>query len=362
MNIVFLSSCSWTSISSRLGEYYEFRSFQMKRGVKGLLLVFLVILSIATLGAQAVAEKQEIKVLILNMFEVGENKGDYAGEFQHFYEAYLDGAESYQLSKMPLTLYVNEQGIAGCIAGMGKAQSASSLTAILSDPRFDCSNTYILVSGCSGMSPERGTLGDVVWADELVDFELGHGWLESDKSSPDDGTFLRSKGYDRPGYIKLNKALAQWAYDITSDVVLSDDKAAAAYRATYGAEEALEKPSVRMGVSVTGDSYWHGAASSVRADEITAVYGAGTYMVTQMEDNAFGVVAMNYDLLDRLLVCRDVVNYDQPAPNQSVRESLDASSGAFSMGMKNGFAVSKVVVDEIVANWDTYKTSIPSVN
>jgi purine nucleoside permease len=32
------------------------------------------------------------------------------------------------------------------------------------------------------------------------------------------------------------------------------------------------------------------------------------------------------------------------------------------MGMKNGFAVSRVVIDEIVANWDAYKTSIPSVN
>lgn len=334
----------------------------MNRSVKGLLLVVLVFLCVATLSAQPVAEKQEIKVLILNMFEVGENKGDFAGEFQHFYEAYLDGAKSYELSKMPLTLYVNDNGVAGCIAGMGKAQSASSLTAILSDPRFDCTNTYILVSGCSGMSPERGTLGDVVWADELVDFELGHGWLESDKSSSNDGTFLRSEGYDRPGYIKMNKALAQWAYDLTSDVALSDDSAAAAYRATYGPEEALEKPSVRMGVSVTGDSYWHGAASSARSDEITAVYGAGTYMVTQMEDNAFGVVAMNYDLLDRLLVCRDVVNYDQPSSGQSVRESLDTSSGAFSMGMKNGFAVSSVVVDALIANWDTYKTRTPSAN
>ena len=334
----------------------------MKRGVKALVLVFLVILSVATVSAQPVAEKKEVKVLILNMFEVGENKGDYAGEFQHFYEEYLDGAESYELSDMPLTLYLNEDGVAGCIAGMGKAQSSSSLTSILSDSRFDFSNTYILVSGCAGMSPERGTLGDVVWADELVDFELGHGWMKSDKSSKDDGTFLRSNGYDRAGYIRLNKGLAQWAFDLTSDVALADDSAAAAYRATYGPAEALEKPAVRMGVSVTGDSYWHGAASSARADEITDAYGAGTYMVTQMEDNAFGVVAMNYGLLDRMLVCRDVVNYDQPSSSQTVRESLDASSGAFSIGMQNGFAVSKVVIDEIVANWDTYKASIPSAN
>ena len=75
-------------------------------------------------------------------------------------------------------------------------------------------------------------------------------------------------------------------------------------------------------------------------------------MVTQMEDNAFGVVAMNYGLLDRLLVCRDVVNYDQPSSSQTVRESLDASSGAFSIGMQNGFSVSKVVIDENMVTGD----------
>ncbi|MFA7130009.1 MAG: purine nucleoside permease, partial [Sphaerochaeta sp.] len=120
------------------------------------------------------------------------------------------------------------------------------------------------------------------------------------------------------------------------------------------------KPAVRMGVSVTGDSYWHGSASSARADEVTAAYGAGTYMVTQMEDNGFGVAAMNHGLLERLLVCRDVVNFDQPYPGQTVRESLDASSGAFSIGMKNGFAVASTVIDALVSNWDTYKNQTPS--
>lgn len=124
----------------------------MKKSFKGLLaalLVLVVLVSVAKLRVQAVAEKQEIKVLVLNMFEVGENKGDLAGEFQYFYEAYLSGAESYPLNDMPLTLYVNKEGIAGCITGIGKAQSASSLTAILGDPRFDCSHTYILVRVCA---------------------------------------------------------------------------------------------------------------------------------------------------------------------------------------------------------------------
>lgn len=321
----------------------------------------LVLFVVSPLAAQPVSEKQEIKVLVLGMFEVGKNKGDFAGEFQHFYEAYLDGAASYTLNSMPLTLYVNEDGIAGAVAGMGKAQSSASLTTILRDSRFDFSNTYIIVSGCSGMSPERGTLGDVVIADALVDFELGHAWKESDNPEGSETTFLRSSGYDRAAYIQLNSDLVDWAYELTKTTALHDDAAAAAYRANYSAREATEKPSVQRGVSVTGDSYWHGKGSSAHADVVTAVYGAGTYMVTQMEDNALGVAAMNEGKLDRLIVVRDVVNYDQPYPDQTVLESLEASSGAFSIGMKNGFAVASKIINTLIENWDVYRTTVPSV-
>ena len=97
---------------SRLHEYYTIRSFQRKRSIKRQLLRVFVFLCVATLSAQPVAEKQESKVLILNMFDVGEDKGDYAGEFHHFYEAYLAGAESYEQSKRPLALYANDNGVA----------------------------------------------------------------------------------------------------------------------------------------------------------------------------------------------------------------------------------------------------------
>lgn len=328
----------------------------MKQSTKFALIMSVVFLvAVGSLVSQPVAEQQEVKVLILGMFEVGENKGDFAGEFQHFYEAYLDGATEYQLNDMPLSLYVSDDGIAGAIAGMGKAQASATLTTILQDRRFDFSHTYIIISGCAGMSPERGTLGDVVWADELVDIELGHAWKESDNPHGSSTNFLRSNGYDRPGYIQLNKALVDWAYELTKDTPLFDDPEAAAYRANYSRSEALEKPAVRRGVSVTGDSYWHGSGYSRHADDVTQAYGAGTYMVTQMEDNAFGVVAMNEGKLDRLLVVRDVVNYDQPYPGQTVLESLDASSGAFAIGMKNGFTVARVVIDELVTNWDRYR-------
>ena len=332
----------------------------MKRIHKLTTALLIIAVFAGTLGAQSAPAKQEVKVLVLSMFEVGANKGDFAGEFQHYYEKYFDGAASFKIAGFPNELFVNKEGVAGCVAGMGKAQAASTLTTVLADPRFDFSKAYILVSGCAGIPPSRGTLGDVVWADELVDYELGHSWTESDIAKGTTATFQRDTGYDRSGYIKLNKGLVDWAYNLTKDTALVDDPKAANYRALYSDAEALEKPAVRRGVSVTGDSYWHGAHSSAHADEVCAAYGAGSYMATQMEDNAFGVAALNFGLLDRLLVCRDIVNFDQPHAGQTVPESLAASSGAFSMGMTNGFRVGSTIIDALVANWATYRIAPPS--
>ncbi len=306
-------------------------------------------------------KKIEVKVLVLDMFEVGKNSGDFAGEFQHYYERYFTKAESYSFGEQPFTLYINTNGIAGCIAGMGKAQAASTLTAILADSRFDFSKAYIIVSGCGGMPPERGTLGDVVIADYLVDYELGHSWTESDMPEGTSSTFQHDDSYDRSAFIKLNSGLVKWAYSITSELKLTDDSKAAAYRALYSTEEGKETPSVKIGTSVTGDNYWHGKHSSLHADEVCKVYGSSPYMVTQMEDNGFGVAVLNYGKLDRFIVLRDIVNYDQPHSEQSVTESLAASSGGFSIGMTNGFIVGSAIIDNLTNNWKTYRKTIPSV-
>jgi purine nucleoside permease len=304
-----------------------------------------------------------VKALVIAMFEVGEFGGDFAGEFQHWYERYFSDARAYEVRGLPNPLFINKDGVAGTVAGMGKANAATTLSVILSDRRFDFSKTYILSSGCSGMPPNRGTLGDVVWAYELVDVDLGHSWAESDRPAGTTATFLRSEGYDGSGYIVLNEKLVDWALALSRNVPLLDAPEAAAYRAHYGPEEAAEKPSVRSGISLTGDNYWHGVNANKHAEEVVAAYNTKTdYMVTQMEDNALGVVAARFGKLDRLLVCRDVVNYDQPYPGISVLESLDASSGAFSIGMRNGFLAGSVVIDEIVKNWNLYADTVPGTN
>lgn len=322
----------------------------MRKVLKTLLFVAIIAtVSTASLFAEGYVEKQNVKVLVFGMFEVGNNEGDFAGEFQHFYENYFTDAQSYEIAGLNEPLYLNKDGVAGTIAGMGKAQAASTLTAILSYPQFDFSNTYIVISGCSGIDPNEGTLGDVVIASSLVDYELGNSWTESDDPVGSDGTrFIRSNSYDNSGYFICNTDLVEWATEISKDVKLIDSEDAANYRALYGQDSSI-KPSIHVGVSVTGDSYWHGEASAKHAQDVCKAYDTkDKYTVTQMEDNAFGVVTKNYGLADRLIVVRDAVNFDRPHEGQTVVESLDASSGAFSIGMINGFAVSKTIIDALL--------------
>lgn len=313
------------------------------------LLCSMLLASVLVASSAFAGEPVKVKVLVMAMFEVGENTGDFAGEFQHWYEGYLMESKSFDVKGALYPLFVADSGVAGVVTGIGKAQAAATLTAVLKDPRFDFSDAYFLTSGCAGASPERSTLGSVVWCDSVVDYELGHSWEQSDGVSGEP-TFMVKDSLRDGGCIILNKALARKAYNLTESVKLSDDEKAVVYRALYPQEAANSAPSVQMGASVTADSYWHGQGCSEIADYICSQYDAGTYMVTQMEDSAFAAVLRNFGYLGRYLIVRDVVNFDRPHPGQTVKESLAASSGGFSAGMTNGFKVGSVVVDHILAN------------
>ncbi len=324
------------------------------------ILVFILLFSLLSAGVAASEKGIEVKMLVLSMFEVGENTGDFAGEFQHWYERYFKGARAFEITGNPNNFYINSDGVAGTVTGMGKARAAATLTAILSDPRFDLSNTYFMVSGCAGGPPSRTTLGSVVLCDAVVDYELGHSWKESDGKSGE-STFMVMDSMRDLGYFELNTGLIERVSELAAGVELADSSRAAFYRLLYNDAEARSKPSVQRGVSVTGDSYWHGRGSSRTADEVCSAYDAGRYMVTQMEDSAFALVLNAFGKLDRMFVIRDVVNFDQPHPGQTVRESLSTSSGGFSIGMTNGFRVGSAIVDNIVSDWESWKGSFPAV-
>ena len=53
--------------------------------------------------------------------------------------------------------------------GMGYANAASSIAALVFGGRFDLTRTYFLISGIAGVDPAQGTLGSAHWARFVID-------------------------------------------------------------------------------------------------------------------------------------------------------------------------------------------------
>jgi hypothetical protein len=60
----------------------------MRRFRQSFLIVFLLLSFVVPVFAEPIP----VKVMVLSMFEVGKNSGDFAGEFQHWYTEYFDKA------------------------------------------------------------------------------------------------------------------------------------------------------------------------------------------------------------------------------------------------------------------------------
>ena len=121
--------------------------------------------------AAAPAAPIQIKVVVVTMFERGEDTGDTPGEFQLWVEReHLD-----QVVPLPAGYHhvrLNKDGVLGMVTGVGTAKAAASVMALGLDPRFDFSKTYWIVAGIGGGDPADVSLGSAVWADHVIDGDL----------------------------------------------------------------------------------------------------------------------------------------------------------------------------------------------
>ena len=326
----------------------------MRKAVRSIASIFLVLLLVTGASADVIRPK----VLVFAMFEVGANTGDFAGEFQHWFDRYFKDATSVSVRGAFAPVYCSPSGVCGTVVGVGKANAAASLTAILSDPRFDVSSTYFLTSGCAGTPPDRGTLGSVFWSDCIVDYDLGQRWspLDVTEKGP---VFQPLEAAGKGIVLRLDPVLTEWAHRLSRNAPLEDAVDAALYRLRYREKQAHRKPFVGVGTTVCSDTWWHGHTLSREADYLCALYKAGTYVSTQMEDSAVALVLQRHGMLGRYMIARDIVNFDRPYEGQTPKESLAARNGSFSIGMKNGFLVGAAVVDHIVSNWSVWEKGVP---
>lgn len=335
-------------------------------------IVFLAVVGLAgcTTAPQspdAAAAPRPVKVLIVSMFKP---EGDvWVKPLALDQEIPVPG-----LSPDYPVVRCNAQDVCLVTTGMGHANAAASVTALIFSRRFDLSRTYFLVAGIAGIDPKRGTIGSAAWARYLVDYGIAHevdaremprswryGYFGIDTKNPDTKPPLAY----RTEVFKLDEGLLQWALALSAGTSLTDDDTARRYRRHYTGAGA-RPPSVLQCDTASGDTYWHGVLLGARAEEWTRLLtdGQGTYCTTQQEDNASyealkrGAGAGLLDIA-RVAVLRTGANFDRPHKGQTDLQSLSVTSGGFKPAVDNLVVAGKPLVDEITTHWDAWQAGVP---
>ncbi len=321
-----------------------------------------------------------IKVVVVAMFERGEDTGDVPGEYQLWVEReHLD-----QVIPMPAAYHhvrMNKDGVLGMLTGVGTAKAAASVMALGLDPRFDLTKAYWLVAGIGGGDPADVSLGSAVWADRVIDGDLAY---EIDaREIPDDWPtgyvpLRKSKPYELPvkseleGEIyTLNPDLVAWAFGLTHWITLTDSEKMRTARARYtGFSNAMKPPFVARGDTMSASTFWHGEKFNEWANAWVRYYtgGQGNYMISGMEDTGTLqalTLLNNASKVDRrrVMVLRTVSNFDRQPPGVSAIDDLkDLVTGSYSAYMP-ALEAAQVVGDKVVRylvdHWQECATTIP---
>ena len=345
--------------------------------------IFTLLLAVVVIPAQA-QTPIEIKVVVISMFEVGADTGDVPGEYQYWVERQrlteiLPFPQGYH------DLRLNPQtGVLGLLTGIGTARATASVMALGLDPRFDLTHAYFLVAGIAGIDPHAGSLASAVWADYVVDGDLGHeidareippawptGHIPLRKSTP----YEQPRTDDNGLAYHLNPGLTAWAYNLTRDTPLPDTPEIADRRKAFLPEDpsapAHRPPFVLRGDILSASNFWHGKLMSKWAEAWVAYQtgGKGHYAACGMEDT--GTLesltrlahAAKLDF-NRVMVLRTASNYDQQRAGITAADSLAETKitkySAFLPSLESAYRVGHQVVDALVADWARTRLQIPA--
>jgi len=321
-----------------------------------------------------------VKVVVVAMFEAGEDTGDTPGEYQLWVEReHLD-----QVLPLPAGYHhvrMNKDGVLGMLTGVATAKAAASVMALGLDPRFDLSKAYWVIAGIGGGDPADVSLGSAVWANHVIDGDMGYE-IDAREIPADWPTgfvpFSKTKPYEQPvkpqligEAYTLNQNLVAWAYQLTKNVPLADSEEMRVSRARYtGFPNAMRPPFVTRGDTLSAGTFWHGTRMDEWANEWTRYYtgGQGNFMIAAMEDTGTLQALTFLDQagradLKRVLVLRTVSNYDREAPGLTPAESLKNMVGmkyaAYMPSLEAAERVGDRVVRDIVEHWTEREANIP---
>jgi len=320
-----------------------------------------------------------VKVVVVAMFEQGEDTGDAPGEYQFWVEReHLD-----RIMPLPAGYHhvrMNKDGVLGMLTGVATAKAAASVMALGLDPRFDLTKAYWVIAGIGGGDPADVSLGSAVWANHVLDGDIAYE-IDAREIPADWPTgyvpLLKSKPYEQPAepdhgeMYTLNRDLVFWAFQLTKDVPLADSEEMRASRARFsGFPNAQKPPFVTRGDTLSSGTFWHGTRMDAWANEWTRYYTGdeGNYMVSAMEDSGtmqaltFLSQAGRVDL-NRVLVLRTVSNYDREPPGMTPSASLmsmhDRKYSAYMPALEAAERVGDKVVRDIVEHWAERESTIP---
>jgi purine nucleoside permease len=320
----------------------------------------------------------QIKVVVVTMFERGEDLGDTPGEFQLWVEReHLNQVLPFAAGYHHLRL--NKEGVLGMLTGVGTAKAAASVMALGMDPRFDLSKAYWLVAGIGGGDPADVSLGSAVWADHVIDGDISYE-IDARDIPPDWPTgyvpLRKSRPYEQPvrrelegELYTLNPLLVGWAFRLTKDIPLADTPAIRTARARFtGFPNSQKPPFVTRGDTISSSTFWHGTRMDAWANAWARYFSGGNYMISAMEDTGtmqaltFLSNAGRADL-KRVLVLRTVSNYDREAPGSTAAESLKSlvagNYSAYLPALEAAQIVGGKVVRQLVDHWADCESVIP---
>ena len=342
---------------------------------------------LAALASLRAADDEAVirpKVVVVAMFEAGQDTGDVPGEFQFWVEReHLD-----RIVPLPAAHHdvrANADGsVIGIVTGVGNSNAAATIMALGLDPRFDLRKSYWLVAGIAGGDPADISLGSAAWAEYVVDGELAHE-IDAREMPPDWPTgyvpLRKSTPYEQPRLppaettdqvYHLEAGLVNWAYELTKDTPLADNEQMQRRRATYtGYPNAQRPPFVMKGDNLASSTYWHGKLLDQWANDWVRYFTDkhGNYVTTAMEDT--GTLRSLTNLthagkvdVRRALVLRTVSNYDMQWPGATAAQSISGEKlgiySAYRPSLEAAHAVGSRVVHALVAGWAGYEDTPPS--
>ena len=324
--------------------------------------------------------KIKVKVVVVTMFEVGEDTGDTPGEFQFWVEReHLIGKHELIGGGRPVREGTN--GVIGISTGEGNISAAASITALGLDPRYDLTHAYWIVAGIAGVDPADASLGSAIWAERVVDGDLAHeiDAREIPANWPDGFAPLGTAKFDAAPVpesqyqtsFTLDAPLVHWAYHLTKDVPLIENDRMKFNRSRYtGFPNAQRSPFVLLGDNLAGSTFWHGARMNAWANRWVKLQtgGAGNYVSTAMEDSGTleALTRLSHSGkvdVRRALVLRTASNFDMPPPGLTAAESMaEENGGAYSAyipSLEAAHSVGSKVVHELVNQWPRYEKEMP---